>query len=282
MADSFLLSDALSGPGKPNPQGWPGSWGNPPPGAGGYPGASYPGAYPGQAPPGTYPGQAPPRTYPGQGPSGVYPGPTAPGAYPGPPAPGGYPGQLGGSGAYPPPGQPSVPGAYPAAGPYGAAAGPPVISSNWRSDQDPKGRSLDQSEGDSRTASQRPGQGFEPPSPGRMTDKRCVSPAEESSPECPPEGKKQRIPPSTAEALTKDSQKKKTKYKKPRSAMTKHSEPITWGKLKRTYQEADKILDQTSVPKTSANLFLAMISAVSMASRKIPEEDETPETNVSQ
>ena len=59
MADGFSLNDALSGSGKPNPQGWPGSWGNQPAGAGGYPGAAYPGAYPGQGPHGAYPGQGP-------------------------------------------------------------------------------------------------------------------------------------------------------------------------------------------------------------------------------
>nr|XP_045010707.1 galectin-3 [Jaculus jaculus] len=130
MADSFSLNDALAGSGNPNPQGWPGAWGNQPaPGAGGYPGASYPGAYPGQAPPGAYPGQAPPGAYPGQAPPGAYPGqappsaypgPTAPGAYPGPPAPGAYPGQPGGPG-------PTAPGAYPGTGPYGAPAGPLTV-----------------------------------------------------------------------------------------------------------------------------------------------------------
>ncbi|XP_019779376.1 galectin-3 [Tursiops truncatus] len=125
MADSFSLNDALSGSGNPNPQGWPGPWGNQPAGAGGYPGASYPGAYPGQVPPGPYPGQGlppgvtPPGGYPGQAPPGAYPGPTAPG-YPGPTAPGAYPGP----GVYPPPVQPSAPGAYPAAGPYGVPSGP--------------------------------------------------------------------------------------------------------------------------------------------------------------
>nr|XP_021506515.1 galectin-3-like isoform X1 [Meriones unguiculatus] len=99
MAHSFSLNNTLAGPGNPNPQGWP-AWGNQP-GAGGYPGASYPGAYPGQAPP------------------SAYPGPMAPGVYPRPPAPGAFPGQPGGPGAYP-----SAPGAYPAAGPYGAPAGP--------------------------------------------------------------------------------------------------------------------------------------------------------------
>ncbi|XP_059129725.1 galectin-3 [Peromyscus eremicus] len=117
MADSFSLNDALAGPGNPNPQGWPGAWGNQP-GAGGYPGAAYPGAYPGQAPPGAYPGQAPPSAYPGPTAPGAYPGPTAPGAFPGPPAPGALPGQPGGPGAYP-----TAPGAYPAAGPYGAPTG---------------------------------------------------------------------------------------------------------------------------------------------------------------
>ncbi|XP_045679070.1 galectin-3 [Phyllostomus hastatus] len=144
MADSFSLNDALSGSGNPNPQGWPGQWGNQPAGAGGYPGASYPGAYPGQAPPGggypgqappggaypgqappggAYPGQAPPGgTYPGQAPPGAYPGFTAP-AYPGPtaptaPAPGAYPGQ------------PSGPGAYPGAGPTGVPAGPLTVPYN--------------------------------------------------------------------------------------------------------------------------------------------------------
>ncbi|EFB20188.1 hypothetical protein PANDA_019441, partial [Ailuropoda melanoleuca] len=111
---SFQLNDALSGSGNPNPQGWPGQWGNQPAGAGGYPGVSYPGVYPGQAPPGGYPGQAPP---------GGYPAP----AYPGPPAPGAYPGQPSGPGAYPPPGQPSAPGAHPAAGPFGIPAGPLTV-----------------------------------------------------------------------------------------------------------------------------------------------------------
>ncbi|XP_023971216.1 galectin-3 [Physeter macrocephalus] len=127
MADSFSLNDAVHGSGNPNPQGWPGPWGNQPAGAGGYPGASYPGAYPGQAPPGAYPGQGPPGCYPGQAPPGPYPGPTASGypgptapGYPGPTAPGAYPGP----GVYPPPGQPSAPGACPAAGPYGIPSGP--------------------------------------------------------------------------------------------------------------------------------------------------------------
>ncbi|XP_037359282.1 galectin-3 [Talpa occidentalis] len=160
MADSFSLNDAVSGSGNPNPQGYP-QWGNQP-GAGGYPGAAYPGAYPGQAPPGAYPGQAPPGAYPGQappgaypgqappgaypgqappgtnpgqappgaypgqGPPGAYPGPTAP-AYPGPNAPGAYPGQPSGPGAYPSPGQPSAPGAYPAAGPFGSPSGPLTV-----------------------------------------------------------------------------------------------------------------------------------------------------------
>ncbi|ERE92651.1 galectin-3 [Cricetulus griseus] len=123
MADGFSLNDALAGSGNPNPQGWPGAY---QPGAGGYPGASYPGAYPGQAPPGAYPGQAPPSAYPGPTAPGAYPGSTAPGAYPGPTAPGAYPGsapgafpgQPGAPGAYP-----SAPGAYPAAGPYGAPTG---------------------------------------------------------------------------------------------------------------------------------------------------------------
>lgn len=117
MADSFSLNDALSGSGNPNPQGWPGQWGNQPAGAGGYPGASYPGAYPGQAPPGgAYPGQAPPGAYPGFT-APAYPGPTAP-AYPGPTAPGAYPGQ------------PSGPGAYPGAGPTGVPAGPLTVPYN--------------------------------------------------------------------------------------------------------------------------------------------------------
>lgn len=127
MADSFSLNDALSGSGNPNPQGWPGQWGNQPAGAGGYPGASYPGAYPGQAPPGgAYPGQAPPGgAYPGQAPPGAYPGFTAP-AYPGPTAPA-YPGPTA-PGAYP--GQPSGPGAYPGAGPTGVPAGPLTVPYN--------------------------------------------------------------------------------------------------------------------------------------------------------
>ncbi|KAF6351545.1 galectin 3 [Rhinolophus ferrumequinum] len=145
MADSFSLNDAISGSGNPNPQGWPGPWGNQPAGAGGYPGAAYPGAYPGQAPPGTYPGQAPPGAYPGQAPPGAYPGQAPPGgAYPGQTPPGGaYPGQTPPGGAYPGqtppgaypgptapaypgptapgtyPGQPSGPGAYPGASPAG-------------------------------------------------------------------------------------------------------------------------------------------------------------------
>ncbi|XP_036910246.1 galectin-3 isoform X1 [Sturnira hondurensis] len=151
MADSFSLNDALSGSGNPNPQGWPGQWGNQPAGAGGYPGASYPGAYPGQAPPGgTYPGQAPPGgTYPGQAPpGGTYPGQAPPGGtYPGQAPPGGtYPGQAppGGTypgqappGAYPAypgptapgayPGQPSGHGAYPGASPAGVPAGPLTV-----------------------------------------------------------------------------------------------------------------------------------------------------------
>ncbi|XP_012519185.1 PREDICTED: calcium-binding protein P-like [Propithecus coquereli] len=282
MADSFSLSDALSGPGKPNLQGWPGSWGIPPPGAGVYPGASYPGVYPGQAPPGAYPGRVPPGTYPGQGPPGAYPGPTAPGAYPGPPVPGGYLGQPGGPGTYPPPGQPGASGGYPAAGPYGTPAAQLVTSGNWLSEQDPKSGSLDQSEGDSRTELQRPGQGFEPPSPGRVTDKEYGSPTEESGPECPPEGKQQRMPPSTAEALTKDSLRKKPKHKRPRIKKTRQIQAMTWAQLKKTYEEAEKILYQTSVPKTPANLFLAVISVVSMASRKISEEYEASQTSASQ
>ncbi|XP_053526052.1 galectin-3 [Artibeus jamaicensis] len=147
MADSFSLNDALSGSGNPNPQGWPGQWGNQPAGAGGYPGASYPGAYPGQAPPGgTYPGQAPPGgAYPGQAPpGGAYPGQAPPGgAYPGQAPPGGaYPGQAPPGGAYPGftgpaypgptapgayPGQPSGHGAYPGAGPTGVPMGPLTV-----------------------------------------------------------------------------------------------------------------------------------------------------------
>ncbi|XP_053784992.1 galectin-3 [Desmodus rotundus] len=138
MADSFSLNDALSGSGNPNPQGWPSQWGNQPAGAGGYPGASYPGAYPGQAPPGgaypgqappggTYPGQAPPGAYPGQAPpGGTYPGLAPPGAYPGFTAPA-YPGPTA-PGAYP--GQPSGPGAYPGAGPTGVPAGPLTVPYN--------------------------------------------------------------------------------------------------------------------------------------------------------
>ncbi|XP_023382999.1 galectin-3 [Pteropus medius] len=140
MADSFSLNDALSGSGNPNPQGWPGPWGNQPAGAGGYPGATYPGqgppgAYPGQAPPGAYPGQAPPGAYPGQAPPGAYPGQAPPGAYPGQAPPGTYPAYPGPTapaypgptapGAYP--GQPGGPGAYPGAGPTGAPAGPLTV-----------------------------------------------------------------------------------------------------------------------------------------------------------
>uniref|UniRef100_A0A8C7ACP1 Galectin n=1 Tax=Neovison vison TaxID=452646 RepID=A0A8C7ACP1_NEOVI len=128
MADNFSLNDALSGSGNPNPQGWPGQWGNQPAGAGGYPGASYPGAYPGQAPPGSYPGQAPPGGYPGQAPPGGYPGQAPPGGYPGQAPPGAYPGQAP-PGGYPgqaPPG-PSAPGAQPAAGAFGIPAGPLTV-----------------------------------------------------------------------------------------------------------------------------------------------------------
>ncbi|XP_004640727.1 galectin-3-like [Octodon degus] len=101
MADGFSLNDALSGSGHPNPQGWPGAWGNQP-GAGGYPGAAYLGsAYPGQPAPGAYPGQAPPG------------GQAGPGAYPGPGAPGSYPG--------------AAPGAYPGASPYSAPSGPLTV-----------------------------------------------------------------------------------------------------------------------------------------------------------
>ncbi|KAM5241735.1 galectin-3 [Hipposideros larvatus] len=137
MADNFSLNDALSGSGNPNPQGWPGPWGNQPAGAGSYPGAAYPGAYPGQAPPAAYPGQAPPAAYPGQAPPATYPGQAPPAAYPGQAPPGAYPGQTPGQappGAYPGPtapaypgptapgaypGQPSGPGAYPGASPAG-------------------------------------------------------------------------------------------------------------------------------------------------------------------
>ncbi|XP_012580016.1 PREDICTED: galectin-3 [Condylura cristata] len=129
MADSFSLNDAVSGSGNPNPQGWPGQWGNQPAGAGGYPGAAYPGAYPGQAPPGAYPGQAPPGAYPGQAPPGAYPGQAPPGAYPGQTPPSTSPGQTPPStspgqtppGAYP--GQ-APPGAYPGQAPPGAYPGP--------------------------------------------------------------------------------------------------------------------------------------------------------------
>ncbi|KFO29696.1 galectin-3 isoform X1 [Fukomys damarensis] len=118
MADGFSLNDALSGPGHQNPQGWPG--------AGGYPGAGYPGAYPGQAAPGAYPGQTPPGGYPGQAAPGAYPG-QAPGTYPGGTT---YPGAA--PGAYPGPTAPSsypgaAPGAYPGASPYGAPSGPLAV-----------------------------------------------------------------------------------------------------------------------------------------------------------
>ncbi|XP_054442603.1 galectin-3-like [Pteronotus mesoamericanus] len=96
MADNFSLNDALPASGNPNPQGWPGAWGNQPAGGGGYPGASYPGAYPGQAPPSAYPGFTTP----------AYPGPNAPGAYPG---------------------QPGGPRAYPGAGPTGVPTGPLTV-----------------------------------------------------------------------------------------------------------------------------------------------------------
>ncbi|XP_016053639.1 PREDICTED: galectin-3 isoform X2 [Miniopterus natalensis] len=168
MADSFSLNDALSGSGNPNPQRWPGPWGNQPAGAGGYPGAAYPGAYPGEAPPAVcpaapenypgpaapgaypglpgnaYPGQAPPGAYPGQAPPGAYPGQAPPGAYPGQAPPGAYPGQSP-PGVYPSPtapaypgptapgthpGHPSGPGAYPGAGPTGVPAGPLTVPYN--------------------------------------------------------------------------------------------------------------------------------------------------------
>ncbi|XP_004370942.1 galectin-3 [Trichechus manatus latirostris] len=121
MADGFSLNDALTGSRNPNPQGWPGAWGNQPAGPGGYPVASYPGAYPGQAPPGAYPGAPPSGTYPGPAPPGAaYPGPAPPGAaYPGPAPPGAaYPGPTA-PGAYQ-----SGAGAYPAASPYGGLAEP--------------------------------------------------------------------------------------------------------------------------------------------------------------
>ncbi|XP_040824599.1 galectin-3 [Ochotona curzoniae] len=94
MADGFSLHDALSGPGHPNRQGYPGQWGNQP-GAPGYPGGPHHGPHPGHGPPGPYPG------------------------------PGGYPGHPGGPGAYPPPphGQPSAPGGYPGASPYSTPGG---------------------------------------------------------------------------------------------------------------------------------------------------------------
>lgn len=110
MADGFSLNDALSGSGHQNQQGWPGAWGNQP-GAGGYPGATYPGGYPGQAP-GAYPGQPPSGGYPGQAAPGGYPGQT-PGAYPSSSGPGSYPG--------------AAPGAYPGATPYGAPSGPLTV-----------------------------------------------------------------------------------------------------------------------------------------------------------
>ncbi|XP_027997510.2 galectin-3 [Eptesicus fuscus] len=150
MADSFSLNDAISGSGNPNPQGWPGPWGNPPAGAGGYPGAAYPGTYPGQAPPAAYPGQAPPASYPGQAPPGAYPGQAPPASYPGQAPPASYPGQAPPAsypgqappGAYPGPtapaypgpnapgaypGQPSGPAAYPGAGPADIPAGPLTV-----------------------------------------------------------------------------------------------------------------------------------------------------------
>ncbi|NXJ79585.1 LEG3 protein, partial [Trogon melanurus] len=100
------LSDALPGDNNPNPcapppQGWP-SWGNHPPGPGGFPG------HPG--PPGTFPGG--PGPYPG--PPGPYPGgPGGPGPYPG--APGAFPGGPPGPGPHPAPGHP----------PSGPGFGPP-------------------------------------------------------------------------------------------------------------------------------------------------------------
>ncbi|XP_006767753.1 PREDICTED: galectin-3 [Myotis davidii] len=130
MADGFSLNDALCGSGNPNPQGWPGPWGNPPAGAGSYPGAAYPGTYPGQAPPAAYPGQAPPAAYPGQAPPAAYPGQAPPAAYPGQAPPGAYPtgpAYPGPNAPVPGPGQPSGPAAYPGAGPAGVPAGPLTV-----------------------------------------------------------------------------------------------------------------------------------------------------------
>ncbi|CAK6432056.1 unnamed protein product [Pipistrellus nathusii] len=92
--DSSWLNDAKAESGNPSPQGWPGPWGNPPAGAGGYPGAAYPGTYPGQAPPAAYPGLTPPHVYPGQTPPASYPGQTPPASYPGQTPPTAYPGQT--------------------------------------------------------------------------------------------------------------------------------------------------------------------------------------------
>ncbi|NXG43672.1 LEG3 protein, partial [Psilopogon haemacephalus] len=102
------LFDALAPGNNPNtsappPQGWP-SWGNHPPGPGGFPAHG--------GPPGPYPGA------PGE--PGAFP--EAPGAYPG--GPGAYPGGPAGHGMYP--GAPGAfPGAPPGPGPYSAPGQPP-------------------------------------------------------------------------------------------------------------------------------------------------------------
>ncbi|XP_069343334.1 endogenous retrovirus group K3 member 1 [Eulemur rufifrons] len=88
----------------------------------------------------------------------------------------------------------------------------------------------------------------------KMTDQQSGFQTEESKPEWKLEGKKRK----TCQAQT-----------------------MTWGQLKRTYEEADRILNWTSVPKTSANLFLAMICVVSMMSGENSKEDKNPETNAS-
>ncbi|XP_045387845.1 periphilin-1-like [Lemur catta] len=58
---------------------------------------------------------------------------------------------------------------------------------------------------------------------------------------------------------------------------TRQAQIMTWGQLKRTYKAADRTLNQTSVPKTSVNIFLAMICMFGENS----EEDKNPETNAS-
>ncbi|XP_036291994.1 galectin-3 [Pipistrellus kuhlii] len=130
--DSSWLNDAKAESGNPNPQGWPGPWGNPPAGAGGYPGAAYPGTYPGQAPPAAYPGQTPPTAYPWQTPPAAYPGQTPPTAYPGQTPPAAYPGQTPPT-AYP--GQ-TPPASYPGQVPPQSSLDPPQPAYPGQNTQD--------------------------------------------------------------------------------------------------------------------------------------------------